>query len=110
MGCIGSGALFGALPLSAPLLTEDEAVALYSAAEKIDGGTGYPPEDAGSSGLSTALAARNAGLISGFVHCLSLADVFDALQAHPFSIGINWYDSFDSTPGTHPLYISHSLQ
>ena len=110
IGCIGTDPLFAALPLSAPLLTEDEAVALYSAAEKIDGGTGYPPEDAGSSGLSAALAARNAGLISGFVHCLSLADVIDALQAYPISIGINWYDSFDSPPGSGLLSISPSAQ
>src|SRR5690348_6411266 len=31
---------------------EDGAIKLYSDAEKVDGGVGYPPEDAGSSGLS----------------------------------------------------------
>ncbi len=107
IGCCGTDPLFAALP-AGTMLNEDEAVQIYASAELIDGGVGWPPEDAGSSGLSAALAARNAGLISGFVHCLSLADVIDALQTYPVSIGINWYDSFDSLPSSGILAISPS--
>jgi hypothetical protein len=95
VGALGCDPDFGALPPSPPLLNEDLAVALYSAAEKIDGGAGYPPEDEGSSGPSAAQAAVNRGLISGYVHCFSLADVLDALEDHPVCLGVNWYTGFD---------------
>lgn len=101
-GALGCDPCFGALPPSPPLLDENLAVKIYSAAEKIDGGTGYPPEDEGSTGPSAAQAAKNMGLISGYLHCFSLADVIDALQQHPVCIGANWYDSFDQ-PGSSGL-------
>jgi hypothetical protein len=104
-GCLGTDPLFTELP-PGTVLNEAGAVKIYSAAEKIDGGAGYPPEDEGSSGLSAAKAAKAMGLISGFVHCLSLADVLSALQTYPVSIGINWYSSFDEPPASGLLTIS----
>jgi hypothetical protein len=95
-GALGCDPFFATIPGAASLLNEAEALALYSAAEVIDGDGPYPPNDDGSNGLSVCKAAKNAGLISGYVHCLSLADVLDALQERPVIIGSNWYDSFDS--------------
>lgn len=99
-GALECDPCYGALPAAHPALDESLAVQVYSAAEKIDGGAGYPPEDNGSSGPSAAQAAVNMGLISGYLHCFSLADVLDALQQHPVMIGANWYSSFDQPDST----------
>src|SRR6185312_1890646 len=98
-GALGSDPLYAALAAysgSLPKLTEAEALNLYSAAETIDGDGPYPPNDNGSSGLSVAQAAKNARLISGYTHCLSLADFTAALQTGPVMLGRNWHASFDT--------------
>jgi len=92
VGALGTDPLFETLPAAHPALDENEALSIYSAAEDIDGDGPYPPNDNGSSGLSVAQAAKNAGLIAGYTHCLSLGDINDALQGQPVIIGINWYD------------------
>lgn len=83
-------------------LTDDEAEALklYSAAETIDGDGPYPPNDNGSSGLSVAKAAKNAGLISGYLHMTSVAAAQTAIQAGPFIVGSDWYTGMDSPSST----------
>jgi hypothetical protein len=80
-------------------LNEPGAVRVYSAAEVLDGGAGYPPEDEGSSGQSVAEVLRRARLISGYTHCLTLQDTLSALQAGPLLFGTNWYDGM-FTPAT----------
>jgi hypothetical protein len=105
VGVLGCDPNFALLP-AGTVLDEAEALAIYSAAETIDGDGPYPPNDNGSSGPSAAQAAKNAGLIAGYVHCLSLSDVLDALQSQAVSIGINWYDSFDNPPASGLLTIS----
>ena len=88
-------------------LDEDEAVALYSAATKLDAYAGtYEPDDTGSDGLSVAKAAKNAGLISGYQHAMSLDAVVTALQAGPVITGVSWYDSFDSPDASGHVSIS----
>jgi hypothetical protein len=77
-------------------LNEAEALKLYSAAEDIDGDGPYPPNDHGSSGLSVAKAAQNAGLISGYTHITSIAAAQTAIQTGPFIVGTDWYTSFDT--------------
>jgi Papain family cysteine protease len=77
-------------------LNEAEALTLYSAAETIDGDGPYPPNDHGSSGLSVAKAAANAGLISGYTHITSVAAAQTAIQTGPFIVGTDWYTSFDT--------------
>jgi hypothetical protein len=77
-------------------LNEAEALKLYSAAETIDGDGPYPPQDHGSSGLSVAKAAKNAGFISGYTHITSIAAAQTAIQTGPFIVGSDWYTSFDS--------------
>jgi hypothetical protein len=79
------------------VLDESLALTLYSEAETIDGDGPYPPNDNGSSGLSVAQAAKNAGLCSGYTHALSIAAAHTAIQAGPFMVGSDWYDSFDTT-------------
>lgn len=83
-------------------LNEAEALTLYSAAEVIDGDGPYPPNDNGSSGLSVAKAAKNAGLISGYTHITSIGGAQTAIQSGPFIIGASWFTSFD-TPDANGL-------
>lgn len=110
VGALGSDPIYATLAHQATPLDEAEALKLYSAAETIDGDGPFPPQDNGSSGLSVCQAARNAGLISGYVHCFSLADVLDALQKGPVIVGVNWYDSFDSPGSGGLLTISKGAQ
>lgn len=111
VGAIGTSPLEDALPTGHVTLDEKEAVALYSAAEQIDGGKGYPPEDQGSSGLSVAKAAKAAGLISGYLHATSIAAMNTALQTGPVIVGVNWYEGFDNPdPSTGLVTISGSVR
>jgi len=103
-GNVGTSPLFDAIPGNLPARPttnaagdEQQAVSLYSAATKLDPYSGsYPPTDTGSDGLSVAKAALAAGLISGYTHITSLADMEDALQLGPVGVGVNWYSSFDT--------------
>jgi len=109
-GALGTDPLYGTLPAGMGL---DEAFALklYSAAETIDGDGPYPPNDNGSCGLSVCKAAQNEGLISGYVHCLSLASVLDAISAgHAVILGTNWYDSMDQPDSSGLVAISPGAQ
>ena len=112
-GALGTDPLYAPLAArpSGVVLTEATALALYSAAEVIDNDGPYPPNDNGSSGLSVCQAAKNAGLISGYVHCLSLAHVLDAISAgNPVIIGSNWYDSMDTPDSSGLVTISPGAQ
>jgi hypothetical protein len=84
------------------VLTEATALALYSKAEDIDGDGPFPPNDNGSSGLSVAKAAKNAGLIDGYLHVTSIAAALTAIQTGPFIVGSDWWTSFD-TPDSNGL-------
>jgi len=110
-GALAADPLFATLaPAGKRPPDEPMALALYSAAERIDGGAGLPSEDDGSSGLSACEAARSAGLISGYVHCLSLEDVLNALQSGPVIVGCNWYDSMDEPASSGLVSISPGAQ
>jgi papain like protease len=92
-------------------LDEAEALALYSAATKLDPYSGtYPPSDTGSDGLSVAKAAKAAGLISGYLHMTSVAACQTAIKSGPFIIGSNWYDSFDNPDASGVVEISAGAQ
>jgi hypothetical protein len=91
---LGTTPNFEALPSPLPFtLDENGALALYSAAESIDGDGPYPPNDNGSSGLSIAQALLAAGVISGYQHTFTLNDALKALTARPVLFGTNWYDA-----------------
>ncbi len=72
---------------------EDGAVSLYSDAEILDGGLGYPSEDQGSSGLSIAKVLKSKGLILSYKHTFSRDDALKALSTYPILIGSYWYTS-----------------
>jgi hypothetical protein len=110
VGALGTGNVFTALPAGHPALDEQLAVSIYSAGEMIDGGAGYPPEDEGSAGPSVAQAAKNLNLISGYLHCFSLADVLDALEDGAVGIGSNWYSSMDQPDRSGLVSISPGAQ
>lgn len=96
VGCVGTTPLFEGLAPGHVPLDETEAVALYSAATRLDPFSGtYPPSDTGTDSTSVNKAAKKAGLISGYLSALTLADVLSALMAGPVNLGINWYSSFD---------------
>ena len=111
-GALGTDPLFGTLPPDRQgRLNEALALALYSAAEDIDGDGPYPPNDNGSTGLSVCKAAKNAGWISGYVHCLSLNHVLDAISSgHAVIIGSNWYDAMDQPDSSGLVTISPGAQ
>lgn len=106
-GACGTSPLYDAIPVddvdrptSDEAFDEAQAVALYSAATKLDDYDGaWPPTDSGSDGLSVAKAAKAVGLISGYTHATSLDAALTALQDGPVITGVNWYSSFD-TPAT----------
>lgn len=73
------------------LLTETDAVRLYSKATALDNLPGvYPPNDDGSSGLGAAKAAKFYGYIDRYTHCFSFDHFRAALQTQPVIVGTVW--------------------
>lgn len=109
-GACGTAMLYDAIPASLATRPtgdadgdETQAVALYSAATRLDSYRGtYPPTDTGSDGLSVAKATKAAGLISGYTHATSLDAALKALSQQPVITGVNWYEGMD-TPDTDGL-------
>ena len=95
------------------LLTESDAVRLYSEATHLDKIRGnYPPDDTGSSGLAVAKAAKKEGWFTAYEHAFGLDHLLHGLSQRPGLLGINWYSSFD-TPlesGECPLTIAASVR
>lgn len=114
----GTDPLYGAIPLSiAARPTGDagadhqQAVALYSAATRLDAIQGvYPPTDTGSTGVAVAKAAQKAGLISGYQHAFSLDAALKALSVMPLIVGVNWYEGFDRPDASGFVSISGSVR
>jgi len=78
------------------ILSETDAVAIYSYATAHDTIPGhYPPDDTGSSGLAVAKAAKARGWISSYRHAFGLSQTLAALVLRPVMLGFAWYDSFD---------------
>lgn len=76
------------------------AVGLYSAATVLDPWPGqYMPDDTGSDGLSIAKVLLARGLISGYLHAISLDATLTALAERPVMVGTNWTrDMFSPAP------------
>jgi hypothetical protein len=93
VGCMATGPFVGTVTNPKYPLTEDGAVAVYSAATRIDSAPGeYPPVDTGSDGLSVAKVLKAAGEIAGYQHTFSLDDALKALQTVPLITGVDWYE------------------
>lgn len=87
------------LPAGRRLLTEADAIGIYSWATHHDPVPGaYPPQDTGSDGLAVAKAARHLGLISAYQHAFGLQHTLGALVLRPLIIGIPWLSGM-FTPG-----------
>ena len=75
----------------APMLTETDAVRIYSTATTIDPFTGrYPPTDTGSDGLSVAKVVQREGRITAYQHAFSLDHVLSTLMLGPLIVGVPW--------------------
>lgn len=75
-------------------LTEEGAVALYSANTRIDPYPGvWPPEDTGSDGLSTAKSLMSAGVVAGFEWAFGVEQALTALTSFPLLVGTLWTES-----------------
>ena len=117
-GCVGSAPFYGTIPGTVParptgsaVADEDQAVALYSAATRLDDYDGsYPPEDTGSDGLSVAKAAQRAGLISGYQHATSLNAALAALAERPVITGVNWYEGMDDPDTDGRVHVTGSVR
>ena len=95
-GACATSPIFDALSMSHPDLDDALGRALYSDATALDGYPGsWPPTDTGSDGTSACKAARNRGLISGWLNASSVADVLQALMLGAVGLGFSWYDSMD---------------
>jgi len=86
---------------------EAGAVALYSAATKLDDAPGsYPPDDTGSDGLSVAKALKAAGEIAGYKHTFTLTDALLALGQTPVITGVSWHQDMFTPAADGRLHIT----
>lgn len=95
IGCLGTGVFYATVTPTDVYRTLDEmdALALYSAATRIDPYPGtYQPDDTGSDGLSIAKALTDAGMISGYEHTFSVDHALQALMDRPLICGTMWTD------------------
>jgi hypothetical protein len=112
VGVLGTEPFYDTLtPTEQGSLDENEAIKVYSLATQLDnfGGT-YPPTDSGSSGLGAAQAAKQLGLISGYLHITSLAAAHTAIASGPFITGVNWYEGFDTPDANGVVTISGQVR
>jgi hypothetical protein len=65
----------------------------YNSEEGLDGDGPYPPQDNGSSGLTSATVLRDAGLIPSWTQTFDVPDTLKALSQGPVSIGIPFFNS-----------------
>ena len=92
-------------------LDEKYAVAVYSAATRLDNYSGtYPPTDTGSDGLSVAKVLQSAGLISGYQWATSLEALLTALARQPVIVGTEWTGDMFSPSSDGQLHITGSVE
>lgn len=100
---LASDPFWATLPTDvAPKLNDTWTDGFYSDEETLDGDGPYPPNDNGSSGLTSAKVAKKRGLISGYQHTFTADDALKGLQLRPFSWGTLWktgMDDVDETTG-----------
>lgn len=78
-------------------LTEEDAVAIYSAATVIDEFEGsYPPDDTGSSGLAVAKVAKQKNYITSYKHAFGFDAMLQALQTAPVIVGTVWFSNMNT--------------
>jgi hypothetical protein len=114
--CTGNGAvgLLATEPYKQKYKRYNEklAVKVYSLASSIDEFPGqYPPEDTGSSVLASMKALQKLTLCKNYHWCLGLDDVLKTLShVGPVSVGVNWYEGFDSPDATGRVTVSGQIR
>lgn len=68
----------------------------YSDEETLDGDGPFPPQDNGSSGLTSAKVAKNRGLISGYTHTFTADDALKGMQTSTGQWGTLWKTGMDN--------------
>lgn len=95
VGLMATDPFFPTIPKDL-VLDQKLCVKIYSMATSIDPYTGqYPPHDTGSDGLSVSKAAKELGLISGYVWATSVERAMTLIQDGPFIIGTDWTSVMD---------------
>jgi hypothetical protein len=75
------------------ILTETDALALYTRATQLDAWPGeYPLEDTGSSGLAVAKAGVEMGLWTRYEWAFGFEHALASLMEGPLLIGTNWHE------------------
>jgi hypothetical protein len=74
-------------------LNQAGAYRFYSDEENLDGDGPYPPQDNGSTGLTSAKVLRDAGIIAGWTQTFTVEDALMAGSQQPVSCGTYWYNS-----------------
>ena len=116
--CCAAAPFYSVIPTNVPARpslnvsdAQKQAITLYSAATKLDTFYGsYLPTDTGSTGLAVAKAAKEAGLISGYLHTFTLDDALTALSLTPVIVGLNWYTGFDHVAADGLVKVSGSVR
>lgn len=91
--CLNTGRFWRARP-GRRYFDADDALALYSAATRLDEfAWEWPDQDFGSSGLGVAKAGAKAGYLSGYQHAFGLAHLLAALPVSPVIAGTAWTES-----------------
>jgi hypothetical protein len=99
------------LSVKGRVLTEADAVKLYSQATQNDRIHGeYPPDDTGSSGLAVMKAAKQLGYITKYSHAFGLQQALAALVLAPVITGVNWYEGFDKPDSSGTVSISGGVR
>ena len=94
--CTGNAAAQAAnsfpLRTKGKIMTEADALALYTRATELDSFEGtYPSEDTGSSGLAVAKAGVEKGLWTRYEWAFGLDHMLSSLMEGPLLIGTDWY-------------------
>lgn len=88
------------------VFTEDDALAVYTAATKLDRLPGfYPVTDTGSSGIAVMKACKKNGWIVGYQHAFGLDHAMRSLMLGPVITGTTWTTGMfdpDSDNFVHP--------
>jgi hypothetical protein len=100
IGCLGTTTFHETLPTPYYPWDQTGAVALYSAATRIDPFSGtYPPDDTGSDGLSIAKVLKAADQISGYLWAFTPEEARGALMQSPVITGIPWLTNMFNPTG-----------
>lgn len=83
------------LPDVASALNDTWTDGFYSDEETLDGDGPFPPNDNGSSGLTSAKVAKQRGLISGYQHTFTADDAIVGVRTGPACWGTLWKTGMD---------------